>query len=111
MVIAKLYALGCICIKGELLSLPKVIFLLGNDKISGCLAFAKFVEISPDSLTVSTNPAQSIQEEQKMTNIQIEIKAKCQNLGSIGQSLGPVASDDGSRLEILLSYILTLLFR
>ena len=50
MVIAKLYALGCICIKGELLSLPKVIFLLGNDKISGCLAFAKFVEISPDCI-------------------------------------------------------------
>ena len=87
MVIAKLYALGCICIKGELLFLPKVIFLLGNDKISGCLAFANFVEISPDSLTVSTNPAQSIQEEQTMTNIQREIKAKCQNLGTMTKSM------------------------
>ena len=85
-VIAKLYALGCICIKGELLSLPKVIFLLGNDKISGCLAFAKFVEISPHSLTVSTNPAQSIQEEQTMTNIKREIKAKCRNLGTMTKS-------------------------
>ena len=85
-VIAKLYALGCICIKGELLSLPKVIFLLGNDTISGCLAFANFVGISPDSLTVSTNPAQSIQEEQTMTNIQREIKAKCQNLGTMTKS-------------------------
>ena len=76
MVIAKLYALGCICIKGSLLSLPKVIFLLGNDKISGCLAFDNLVEIFPASLTVSTNPAQSIQGEKMMTNIQMEIKVK-----------------------------------
>ena len=76
MVIAKLYAFGCICIKGLILSLHKVIFLLGNDKISGCLAFANFVEIFPDSLMVSTNSAQSIQGEQTMTNIQREIKVK-----------------------------------
>ena len=50
--------------------------MLGNDKISGYLAFANFVEILPESLTVSTNPAQSIQEEQTMTDIQREIKVK-----------------------------------
>ena len=76
MVIAKLYALGFICIKGWLLSLPKVIFLLGNDKISGCLAVDNFVETFPDSLAVSTNSAQSIQGEQTMINIQREIKVK-----------------------------------
>ena len=83
MVIARLYALGCICINGYLLSLPKVIFLLGNEKINGCLAFANFVEIFPDTLTVSTNRAQSIQGEQTMTNIQREIKVKWQNFGLV----------------------------
>ena len=63
------------------LSLSKVIFLLGNDKINGCFAIANFVEIFPDSLTVSTNPVQSIQGEQTMTNIQSDIKVKWQNLG------------------------------
>ena len=74
MVIALLYALDCICIKGQLLS-PKGHFLVGkreNQRLSLC--FATFVEIFPHSLTVSTNPAQSIKGEQTMTNIQREIK-------------------------------------
>ena len=37
-------------------------------------------------LSVSTNPAQSIEGEQTMTNIQREIKVKCQNMGPVTKS-------------------------